>query len=65
MAQAAAAPVSLLWPAPDEALVQRLCAAGATEVLAKPISPADLLAALRRAREALAAAPARAEATAA
>ena len=63
--QAAAAPVSLLWPGPDEALVQRLCAAGATEVLAKPISPADLLAALRRAREAMAAAPARAKATAA
>ena len=63
LAQAAAAPVSLMWPSPDEALVARLRAAGAAEILAKPISPAELLAALRRAREP--AAPAPAEATAA
>ena len=65
LAEAAGAPVTLLWPAPDEALVARLRAAGAAEVLAKPISPPDLVAALRRAREALAPAAAPAEATAA
>ncbi len=51
VAEAARAPVAVLWPAPDEALIGRLRAAGAAEVLSKPITPADLLAALRRACE--------------
>ena len=53
LVRAAGAPVSLLWPSPDEALVARLIAAGAQEVLAKPISPAELLDALRRSRQTL------------
>jgi signal transduction histidine kinase len=56
LAKVAHAPVSVLWPAPDEGQIGQLRAAGADQVLAKPITPADLLAALRQACEAQAAA---------
>jgi signal transduction histidine kinase len=40
--------VSMMWPSPDEALRARLTAAGAAQVLAKPITPAELASALER-----------------
>ena len=40
------APVSIMWPAPDEALIRRLHDCGAAQVLAKPITPAALVSAL-------------------
>ena len=43
---ASSAAVSVMWPSPDEALRARIRAAGAAQVLAKPITPADLAAAL-------------------
>ena len=45
---ASAAPVSVMWPSPDEPLQLRILQAGAAQVLAKPITPADLVAALQR-----------------
>jgi CheY-like chemotaxis protein len=42
------AAVSVMWPSPDEATRTRILAAGAVQVLAKPIAPADLAAALGR-----------------
>ncbi len=48
VAAAGAAALSLMWPSPDEALKARLLGAGASQVLAKPITPADLAAALER-----------------
>ena len=47
-AAAGAAAISLMWPSPDDELRQRLLAAGAAQVLAKPITPADLAAALEQ-----------------
>jgi signal transduction histidine kinase len=52
LAQSAQAPVSVMWPAPDEAQVGQIMAAGAAQVLAKPITPAELLAALNQACQA-------------
>ena len=43
---AAAAPVTVMWPSPDESLKERLVQSGAAQVLAKPITPADVAAAL-------------------
>ena len=43
---AEATAVSVMWPSPDEALQQRLLAAGAAQVLPKPITPATVAAAL-------------------
>ncbi len=43
---AAAAPVTVMWPSPDEALKARLIHSGAAQVLAKPVTPADVAAAL-------------------
>ena len=45
-AVAASAAVSVMWPLPDEALKARLLQAGAAQVLVKPITPADVAAAL-------------------
>ena len=45
-AVAAAAPVTVMWPSPDEALRERLIRSGAAQVLAKPTTPADVAAAL-------------------
>jgi signal transduction histidine kinase len=42
------AALSLMWPSPDEALRARLLAAGAAQVLAKPITPAELASSLER-----------------
>ena len=46
LCMASAAPVSVMWPSPDAELQARILAAGAGQVLAKPITPADLAAAL-------------------
>jgi signal transduction histidine kinase/ActR/RegA family two-component response regulator len=48
LSQASPTPVSVMWPSPDEALQARILKAGAAQVLAKPITPADLAAALGR-----------------
>jgi len=48
IAAAGASAVTLMWPSPDDGLRKRLLAAGAAQVLAKPITPADLAAALER-----------------
>ena len=40
--------LSLMWPSPDESLRARLLAVGAGQVLAKPITPAELAVALER-----------------
>ena len=45
--EAAGAPVTLLWPSPDEAVTRALAEAGVERTLAKPISAPDLLARLR------------------
>ena len=45
-AVAASAPVSVMWPSPDEALKARLLQAGAAQVLVKPLTPADVATAL-------------------
>ncbi len=45
-AVAALTAVSVMWPSPDDALKGRLLEAGAAQVLAKPITPADVSAAL-------------------
>jgi CheY-like chemotaxis protein len=47
-ATAGPARLSLMWPSPDAALKARILAAGAAQVLAKPITPAELAAALER-----------------
>lgn len=39
--------IAVTWPAPDEDLIQSLRSAGATQVIAKPISAARLTAALK------------------
>lgn len=51
---AAAGPCHLIvmWPSPDEALLDRLREAGADQVIAKPVSAADLSAALKDGRAA-------------
>ena len=43
---AAAAAVSVMWPSPDQALRGRLLAAGAAQVIAKPVTPAAVASAL-------------------
>lgn len=48
LCKASPAAVSVMWPSPDEALQARILNAGAVQVLAKPISPADLAASIGR-----------------
>ena len=47
LATAGAARIVVTWPSPDEDTVRALIAAGATEVIAKPISAGRLTAALK------------------
>ena len=46
--------IAVTWPSPEEDLVRRLLAAGATQVIAKPISAAKLTAALKEGLDAAA-----------
>jgi CheY-like chemotaxis protein len=46
LASVSATAISVMWPSPDEAIRSRLLEAGAAQVLAKPITPQNLLAAL-------------------
>jgi len=46
--------IAVTWPSPDEDLVRSLLAAGATQVIAKPISAAKLTAALKEGLDAAA-----------
>ena len=48
IALASQAGITVMWPSPEEATRARLLAAGAAQVLAKPITPSDLVAALGR-----------------
>ena len=48
IAAAGDAAISVMWPSPDEGTRARLAQAGAAQVIAKPITPADLVAAMGR-----------------